>query len=117
VSWAPHYFQFTNEAQATAALRAASLYKGPQDDRNPNLDVIADEWNRDGVYDSNGNVITPPTKRPGYYVNLMWDGALPPNLVQFEVFPSDPYQIFAGWGPGEDGTVTPAVTTYPEVTP
>lgn len=98
MSWAPHYFVFTNEAQATATLRAASLYKGPDDDRNANLDVIGESWRNDAEFDANGSMTKAPTKRDGYFVNLMWDGPIPPNLVQFEIFPATPFRVFFGWG-------------------
>lgn len=96
MTWAPHYFKFTNEAQATATLRAASLYKGPQDERNPNLDVIGESW-RSPTINPDGSV-TPGTKRDGYFVNLMWDGPIPPMLVPFEIVPVTPFRVFAGWG-------------------
>jgi len=34
------------------------------------LDIIGDVYNKDGVYDANGEVITPPTKVAGFHANL-----------------------------------------------
>lgn len=98
MSWAPHYLKFPDEATARATLRAAQLYKGQDDDRNPNLDVIGESWRNDAVLDAQGKVITPATKRDGYFVNLIWDGPIPPMLRAFEIFPVTPFRVFAGWG-------------------
>jgi hypothetical protein len=64
-------------------------------DQVGDVDVVGEIWNDDGVYDEETfEVITPPTKKDGYHVNLILAGALPSALQEFVVEPSNPYRIF-----------------------
>ena len=50
----------------------------------------------DGVYNEETfEVITPPTKKEGYHINLILAGALPVELQEFAVIPQNPYRVFA----------------------
>jgi hypothetical protein len=65
------------------------------------IDIIGDIWNDDGVYgDPNPEtgeieLITPPTKKDGYHVNIILEGALPESLSEFVVEPQNPHRVFA----------------------
>jgi len=57
------------------------------------VDVIGVLYNDDGVYNEEGEVITPPTVMPGWHVNYL--GTLPEGWEAFEVTPEQPKRIFA----------------------
>ena len=64
------------------------------------IDIIGDIWNDDGVYDEDSEtgeitVVTPPTKKDGYHVNIILEGALPEALTEFIVEPQNPHRVFA----------------------
>lgn len=64
------------------------------------IDIIGDIWNDDGVYSEDSEtgeitVTTPPTKKDGYHVNIILEGALPDELTGFVVEPQNPYRVFA----------------------
>ena len=64
------------------------------------IDIIGDIWNDDGVYSEDSEtgeitVVTPPTKKDGYHVNIILEGALPEALQEFVVEPQNPYRVFA----------------------
>lgn len=104
----PHYFRFPSMATMDATLKAANLWKGktPQgkDTYHTNLDLIGEAWFNDAVHDAQGNLVTPATKRPGVYCNLMWHNPPnddpPPAMAPFEIFPTgaDKFRVFLGWG-------------------
>ena len=64
------------------------------------IDIIGDIWNDDGVYSEDSEtgeitVVTPPTKKDGYHVNIILEGALPEALAEFVVEPQNPHRVFA----------------------
>lgn len=100
----PHYFRFPNTAVMQATLQAAALWGGPtRDTYHTNLDVIGEAWFNDAVFDAQGKLVSPATKRPGVYCNLMWHNPpnddVPPPMKAFEIFPtgSEVFRVFAGW--------------------
>ena len=65
-------------------------------DQVGDIDIVGDIWNDDGTYDEeNFEVITPPTKKDGYHINLILAGALPEALQEFMVSPQNPHRVFA----------------------
>lgn len=47
-----------------------------------------------GELDDAGNVITPPTVKPGWHVNLL--GAVPAEWAAYQVTPVTPVRVFGG---------------------
>ena len=69
-------------------------------DQIGDIDIIGDIWNDDGVYSEDSEtgeitVVTPPTKKDGYHVNIILEGALPEALSEFVVEPQNPHRVFA----------------------
>ena len=69
-------------------------------DQIGDIDIIGDIWNDDGVYNEDIGtgeitVVTPATKKNGYHVNIILEGALPEALTEFIVEPQNPYRVFA----------------------
>jgi len=58
------------------------------------VDDVGVIYNDDGVYDDEGEVVTPPTPMAGWHVNFK--GTLPDGWNANVVTPSTPYRIFAG---------------------
>ena len=78
-----------------AYLTAVAPYTDEEGGINiPNLDVIGIIY-EGGEYDDEGNVITPPTPKPGYHVNLV--GGVPAGWEPYEIpRPNKPHRIFSG---------------------
>jgi hypothetical protein len=65
-------------------------------DQVGDVDIVGDIYNNDGVYDEETfEVITPPTKKDGYHINLILAGELPSALQEFVVSPQNPHRVFA----------------------
>ena len=65
-------------------------------DQVGDIDIVGDIWNNDGVYDEETmEVITPPTKKDGYHINIILESALPEVLQSYSVEPQNPYRVFA----------------------
>jgi hypothetical protein len=65
-------------------------------DQVGDVDIVGDIYNNDGVYDEETfEVITPPTKKEGYHINLILAGAPPSALLEFMVSPQNPHRVFA----------------------
>lgn len=58
-----------------------------------NMNIIGTIYNRDGEYDADGNVITPPTAKPGYHVNTTEPV---PEWGQWRVEPTTPHRVYQG---------------------
>jgi len=58
-------------------------------------DVIGTIYKRDGEYDEDGNVITPPTKLDGFHVNFQQEV---PELAAYKLDPqpNTPVRVYAG---------------------
>lgn len=99
------FFRFTDEEAWLTAARAAGFMITVTDDEGNEqeqlvaythdraIDVIGVLYNDDGVYNEEGEVITPPTVIPGWHVNYLGD--LPEGWEAFEVTPEQPKRIFA----------------------
>ena len=109
------YLRFTDEATFQTAAEAAGLYVPtvpaipatddlPEQPEQPayyicythdhSMDIIGVIYNDDGVYDDEGEVVTPPTPMAGWHVNFK--GTLPDGWSANVVTPNTPYRIFAG---------------------
>jgi hypothetical protein len=65
-------------------------------DQVGDIDIVGDIWNDDGTYDEETmEVISPPTKKDGYHINLILAGAPPSALSEFMVSPQNPHRVFA----------------------
>jgi len=61
------------------------------------VDVIGTIYNDDGVYDEEGNQITPPTPVDGFHVNAKWMKEPKPRAVAATIAkPATPHRIFLG---------------------
>ena len=61
-------------------------------DQVGDIDIVGDIWNDDGTYDEETmEVISPPTKKDGYHINLILAGAPPSALSEFMVSPQNPH--------------------------
>lgn len=110
-----HYLRFTDEATFQTAAEAAGFYSPhvpavPATDEEPeqpeqpayytcythdhSMDIIGVIYNDDGVYDDEGELVTPPTPMAGWHVNFK--GTLPDGWSANVVTPNTPYRIFAG---------------------
>lgn len=68
-------------------------------DQVGDIDIVGEIYNNDGVYETDEDgfpvVVTEPTKKEGYHVNIILQGALPEALEEFVVVPTNPYRVFA----------------------
>jgi hypothetical protein len=96
-----HYLKFPDEATGMAALNAAGLlWIDEGGDQAPitasldhALDVVGTIY-RSGTFDiETGEMITPPTPRPGWHVNYI--GTLPDGWDAYVVEPQRPSRVFA----------------------
>lgn len=88
------FLRFPNEA---TFLAAAASYTVEGNINIPNLDIIGVIY-EGGEWDSEGNVITPPTQIPGYHVNMLGD--VPPEFQPYVIErPDHPYREFAHSAP------------------
>ena len=61
------------------------------------VDVIGTIYNNDGVYDEEGNQITPPTAVDGFHVNAKWMNPPKSRAVTATIDkPATPHRIFLG---------------------
>ena len=61
------------------------------------VDVIGTIYNDDGVYDEEGNEITPPTAVDGFHVNAKWMREPHTRAVTATIAkPATPHRIFLG---------------------
>lgn len=61
------------------------------------VDVIGTIYNDDGVYDEEGNEVTPPTAVPGFHVNAKWMNEPTTRAVAATITkPATPHRIFLG---------------------
>ena len=108
------YLRFADEAEwRKAALEAGILTLIEETDGEGNVISTSDRWmfytldwavdvigtiyNDDGVYDEEGNQITPPTAVPGFHVNAKWMKEPTARAVAATIAkPATPRRIFLG---------------------
>lgn len=63
------------------------------------IDIIGEIYNNDGVYETGEDgfpvVVTEPTKKEGFHINIITSGELPEELGDYTVTPQNPYRVFA----------------------
>lgn len=111
-TYTTYYLRFASQAEAETKFtevnyRHTETFEGVEQTyyavrgQIGDIDIIGDIWNDDGVYSDPDpetgemSVITPPTKKNGYHVNIILEGALPGALTEFVVEPQNPYRVFA----------------------
>jgi len=67
-------------------------------DQVGDIDVVGEIYNNDGVYETGEDgmpvVVSEPTKKDGWHINVILQGALPEALEEFVVTPANPYRVF-----------------------
>lgn len=82
------YYRFPNKESVP------SLKQWPEDVSVNEVGLIS---NNDGVYDEKGFEIKPPTYKPGWHVNICYQGYVNLNFVQqYEIDVRTPRQIWLG---------------------
>lgn len=106
-TYTTYYLRFASQEEAEEKLteveyRHEDTFEGETHtyyavkDQVGDIDIVGDIWNNDGVYDEETmEVITPPTKKDGYHINIILEGALPEVLQPYIVEPQNPYRVFA----------------------
>jgi len=68
-------------------------------DQVGDIDIVGEIYNNDGVYETGEDgmpiVVSEPTKKDGWHINVILQGALPEALEEFVVTPANPYRVFA----------------------
>ena len=107
MAYTTNFLRFSSQEEAEAKLtevnyRHTETFDGEEQtyyavkDQVGDVDVIGDIWNNDGTYDEETlEVITPPTKKEGYHINIILEGELPAPLQEFVVIPQNPHRVFA----------------------
>lgn len=107
MAYTTYYLRFASETEADAALfEAGYLHEDTFEeetrtyyavkDQIGDVDIVGEIWNSDGVFDEETlEVITPPTKKDGWHVNVILEKELPEVLQEFAVAPRNPYRVFA----------------------
>lgn len=111
-TYTTYYLRFASQEEAESKLRQADyrhreiVDDAPYDyyavkDQVGDIDIVGQIWNNDGVYSDPDpetgeiEVITPPTKKEGYHINIILEGALPEVLQPYVVTPQNPHRVFA----------------------
>ena len=118
-TYTPYFLKFTSEAEAKTVLSEAGFLRTYEDPITSNpveyysvadtpsapgdVNIVGEIYNNDGVYSdpdpTTGEItlISSPTLKDGWHVNLILVGGLPPLLVQYTIFPLTPNRKFAGF--------------------
>ena len=107
MAYTTHYLRFPSQEIADSKLTEIG-YKHTETiddeamtyytvtDQVGDIDIIGEIWNNDGVYDEETfEVITPPTKKDGWHINIILEKSLPGPLEEFLITPENPYRVFA----------------------
>jgi hypothetical protein len=111
-TYTTYYLRFTSKRSAdsnltkvgykhTETLDGESVTYYAVKDQIGDIDIVGEIWNNDGVYSEPDletgeiTVITPPTKKDGWHVNVILEGELPEGLRNYVVEPQNPYRVFA----------------------
>jgi hypothetical protein len=107
MSYQTYFLRFSSQELADTILTEVD-YKGTSTrndetttfytvtDQVGDIDIIGEIYNNDSVYDEEtGEIITPPTKKDGYHINIILEGNLPEELQEFVVTPENPHRVFA----------------------
>jgi hypothetical protein len=107
MAYTTYYLRFSNQEEAETKLEEVGYKKTETiedttytfytvTDQVGDIDIVGEIYNNDAKYDSNTfELITPPTKKEGWHVNVILEGELPEELKKFVVTPQNPYRVFA----------------------
>ena len=107
MSYTTYYLRFASQEEAEAKLTEVNYSHEETFDEEPvtyyavkdqvgDIDIVGEIWNNDGEYDlETGEVITPPTKKDGWHINIILQAGLPEALQPYIVTPQSPYRVFA----------------------
>lgn len=107
MSYTTYYLRFNSKEEAEEKLTEVNYLHEDTFNEEPityyavkdqvgDVDVIGEIWNNDGKYNlETGEVITPPTKKDGWHVNIILQAGLPEALQEFVVNPQNPHRVFA----------------------
>lgn len=106
-----YYLKFASQEEADQKLTEVNYLRTYEEDEEVRtfytvgdipggIDIVGEIWNDDGVYEIDEetgeiSVISEPTKKDGWHVNIILASPLPKELEQFVVFPETPYRVFA----------------------
>ena len=112
-NYTPYYLRFTSQEQADQKLTEVNYLRTYEEDEEVRtyyttgdipggIDVVGEIWNDDGVYEIDEEtgeitVISEPTKKDGWHINIILSSDLPEELQEFIVEPSTPSRRFAGY--------------------
>jgi len=109
MSYTTYYLRFNSQEEADTKLTEVG-YKHEDTfneetrtyyavkDQVGDIDVVGEIYNNDGVYETGEDgmpvVVSEPTKKDGWHINVILQGALPEALEEFVVTPANPYRVF-----------------------
>ena len=112
-NYTPYYLRFTSQEKADQKLTEVNYLRTYEEDEEVRtyyttgdipggIDVVGEIWNDDGVYEIDEEtgeitVISEPTKKDGWHINIILSSDLPEELQEFIVEPSTPSRRFAGY--------------------
>jgi len=112
-NYTPYYLRFTSQEQADQKLTEVNYLRTYEEDEEVRtyyttgdipggIDIVGEIWNDDGVYEIDEEtgeitVISEPTKKDGWHINIILSSDLPEEFQEFIVEPSTPSRRFAGY--------------------
>jgi len=118
-NYTSYYLKFSSEIEAQTKLTEVNYYRTIEQS-NPetgevetrtyyttgdvpgDIDVIGVIYNDDAVFETGEDgmpvLVSEPTQKDGWHINIILAGDLPASLNSYKVIPQQPYRIFAGQG-------------------
>jgi len=112
-NYIPYYLKFASQEEADQKLTEVNYLRTYEEDEEVRtfysvgdipggIDIVGEIWNDDGVYETDEEtgeitVISEPTKKDGWHVNIILASDLPEELQEFVVEPETPNRVFAGF--------------------
>ena len=110
MSYTTYYLRFSSQEEAETKLTEVG-YKHEDTfnevtrtyyaikDQVGDIDIVGEIYNNDGVYETGEDgfpvVVTEPTKKDGFHINIILNGELPEVLGGYSVEPVNPHRVFA----------------------
>lgn len=103
MTYTTYYLRFPSQSEAELKLLEVGYKHEVEnytyykiEDQVGDIDIIGEIYNNDGVYDEvTFEVISPPTKKEGWHINIICENELPEALQEYIVIPQNPHRIFA----------------------
>ena len=112
-NYTPYYLKFASKEEANQKLTEVNYLRTYEEDEEVRtyyttgdipggIDIVGEIWNDDGVYETDEetgeiSVISEPTKKDGWHINIILSSDLPEEFQEFIVEPSTPSRRFAGY--------------------